>query len=110
MAYYRILKRVDKGGPVGSLCQFDWLQPEQRQRLIDLHVISRLSAPPLSELPGFARRSKGLAKLGITTGDQFLELEDVGPVAEAFRVKPRTVERWRDEVMGWLIIPEPAQR
>lgn len=109
MAYYRILKRVSKGGPVGSLCQFAWLNDEQRARLVELGVISRLAAPPLSELPGLSRRAKKLAELGIDTADQFLEC-DVKEVAEEFRVKPATVERWKDEVMTWLIIPEPVKR
>jgi hypothetical protein len=108
MAYYRILKRVSKGAPVGSLDRFDWLNDDQRQRLVDLGVISQLSAPPLAELPGLSRRAKKLEPLGIVTADQFLEC-DIGVVSGLFRVKPETVERWQDEVMKWLIIPEPAR-
>ena len=110
MAYYRILKPVSKGGPVGSLNQFAWLNDEQRARLVEVRAISRLSAPPLEELPGWERRSKKLRKFGIRTAEQFLELDDVEAVAEGFRVKPSTVERWQDEVLTWLIIPEPPKR
>lgn len=103
--YYRILRQVDKGGPVGALCRFEWLLEEQRQWLVELQVISPLRVPPLAILPGWERRSARLQKLDLLMADEFLEA-DVAEVAKYMRVKPTTVERWQDEVMNHLVLPK----
>jgi len=104
MPVYRILKRVDKGGSVGGLCRFDWLSPEQRQRLMDLGVISRMQAPPLKELPGWKRRAQRFAALGIDTVEQAIEA-DPAEIARHMRVKASTVEGWQADLAEAMTIP-----
>jgi hypothetical protein len=106
---YRILQRVDKGGPVGSLCAFDWLNEQQIGRLIQVGAIAPVALPPLDVLPGWTRRAKRLAAVGIKGTDGLLEA-NIEELAAGLGLKPETVNRWKEEVMRLLTIPSAVSR
>lgn len=106
---YRILTRVDKGGPVGSLCRFEWLAEEQIGQLLVVGAIAPVTAPPLDVLPGWSRRAAMLAPLGIVNADQLLEA-DPETVCQPLKVKPETVKRWQEEVTRQLTAPQQRER
>lgn len=107
MALYRVLKplsRNEKRIEAGQITALAWLKPEQVAVLVERRAVSRLATPPLVELPGWERRGKRLAKLGLVSAEQFLE-SDTEVLTDELGVRATTVGKWKDEVMAWLVIP-----
>lgn len=105
---YRTLKTLDTGGEriyPGSLVWLDWLGEDDINTLRTIGAICDVHPPPLSILPGWKRRSKRFEKLGLLDVVSFME-SDTGEVAGALNVKSVTVERWKREVSGWLLVKE----
>lgn len=109
MPLYRVLERLDKGHRIiepGEVISLSWLNEQQIDRLIVRGAVSRLQAPPLHILPGWKLRAARLHKLGVTDVEQFLE-SDNEALAAGMEVKPTTIEAWKKDVWGWLIVKEP---
>ena len=70
-------------------------------------LIARISTPPLEIFPGWKVRSGKLAKAEIVTAEQFLEAPDE-ELAKILKVKPDTIAKYKDEVIGLLSIPKPS--
>lgn len=104
--YYRILERLSYGGGIverGAFHSLERCKPSALDALQKGGSISRVSAPPLAQLPGWTRRAKKLSDLGVETVTQLLATER-DAIAEAMEVKPDTVRRWQDEALGWMTI------
>ena len=89
----------------GSLHRLEKIRPETLERLKERGTVAEVQAPPLFVLPGWTRRAARLEKAGITDAMQFLGA-DVSQTAAYLSVKPRTVQRWKNEVLDWLKAPE----
>ena len=110
MAIFRVLKKLSRKDHImepGSLSRFEWLAPEQIAVLEKQRAISRLSAPPLSEMPGWKRRGQKLEDIGIETAEDLLEA-DGEVVAGLMNVRAATVDRWKTEAEWWLVVPPKA--
>ena len=104
---YRVLKplsRNEKRIEAGQITALEWLRPEQAAVLVERRAVSRLATPPLAQLPGWQRRSKRLAGMGIITAEDFLEAADQ-EVAFEMKVRAQTVDNWKREITAWLVIP-----
>jgi hypothetical protein len=79
-------------------------------RLQQVGAISRLTAPPLHKFPGWRLRAERLRAANIHTAEAFLETNDT-EVADLINADPRTVARWRDELLTkWLSLPPKRLR
>lgn len=104
MPLYRVHKNLAMGSKVierGSLAPIH-LPPEKIDKLIDVGAISRVSAPPLAILNGWASRAERLEKIGIVNVEQFLDA-DVTVIMKHLRVKEATVLLWREDVVSSLL-------
>jgi len=111
---WRTLKKLSKGFdtvvPEGSITALEWIDDDGLERLQRVGAIARLTAPPLRKLPGWELRSERLKEVGITTAEQFLETDDK-ELAGKIGADPRTVARWRDELLNrWLAVPKVRRR
>ena len=113
MPMYRVLRTLSRGHDkfvkVGTLTDLAWLKDEQRATLEMVGAVSRISAPPLAQLPGWKLRTAKLGKLDIHTFDDFLE-RDPDEIAEGVGVQRRTVDKWRAELVDWLTPPQRGGR
>ena len=113
MPMYRVLRTLSRGHDkfvkVGTLTDLAWLKDEQRATLEMVGAVSRISAPPLAQLPGWKRRAERLGEVGLHTVDDVLA-EDAGALAEAIKAKPSTVEKWQTELVGLITVPQASKR
>ncbi|NIP86510.1 MAG: hypothetical protein GTO03_13465 [Planctomycetales bacterium] len=101
---YRVRKPIAYKGsviPRGALHRLEKVSGEGIRRLKARGTINEVQGPPLEALPGWTRRGARLAAAGIEGAAQFLGA-DLAQTARVMRVKPRTVQRWKDEVREWL--------
>ncbi len=100
---YRTLRSLNHAGvriPRDSVISPTWPQATL-DRLLEVGVIARVAAPPLTEIPNWKTRAKKLARHDVTDAEQFLEADDA-LLARWLGVKPATVERLKTEVSRWL--------
>jgi len=113
MPMYRVLRTLSRGHEkfikVGVLTDLAWLNAEQRAKLEQVGAVSRISAPPLAQLPGWKLRAEKLGVEGIHTFDDFLERDPAG-IAEAIGMQPRTIQKWRNELLDWITVPQRGGR
>lgn len=114
MAMWRTLKSLSKGFdtviPQGSIVALEWVDEAGLERLQQVGAISRLTAPPLQKLPGWQLRAKRLSAVNIRSAEEFLEMND-SELAALIDADPRTVARWRDELLNkWLAMPPDRLR
>ena len=109
---YRVLHRLDVGkGRIlwpGSHSRLEWLDEVGLARLETKGAISRVHAPPLEVLPGWADRALVLANIGIADAEQFLEAND-SAIMEALEEDGDGVRVLRDELLGWLTVGPPSR-
>lgn len=98
---YRALQNLSGGVRRGELTALAHLNAEKIAKLERLGAIAPVAAPPLSELHGWAQRVGKLAKVGVVTAVDYLET-DTDVLKEALRVKPETVERYREELRALM--------
>ena len=112
MPIYRTLKPLSRGMNKrirrNAIVNINWLNAEQIAKLEQVGAISKLAAPPLPKLPGWKLRAKRLRVVGIGTVEQFLEA-DPATLAEQIDADKRTVQKWRDDLLRWLVIPEESR-
>lgn len=106
MEVYRALRNLSNGINEGAVFEASRLQPQSIVILEEHGIIAKVSAPPLSELPGWKIRGAKFAKLGITTVEQFMEV-DIEQTAKSLKVKPQMISSWKYEIVGWLSAPKP---
>lgn len=94
---------------VGDLHRLEKVPREGIEKLKLRGTIIPVQPPPLAVLPGWTRRAGRLGKAGIHDAVQLLGV-DTDQAAEYMRVKPRTVTRWKREVLCWLKAPEEKRR
>lgn len=117
MPLYRLHRKLDIGdeilqpgllsinGTLGdtSVIPAIRLKSKSVDKLVEKGAISRLGAPPLGVLAGWAKRAVKLEAHGITTVEQFVE-GDVDQIAAIFNVKAVTVRGWKEELLTWLVV------
>jgi len=98
MPIFRVLRPLSRKHEViikaGTLTDLAWLNGEQQAKLESVGAVSRISAPPLAQVPGWKLRTAKLGKL---------DIEGVG-------VQRRTVDKWRAELVDWLTPPQRGGR
>lgn len=105
MPYYRALANLTAGSKQilrGDIFSGSLLRPDVIAALEGRYV-SRITAPPLAELPGWTRRAERLQPAGIVDIEQFLEAADSGELSSLFA--PEQIKRWRGELLSWLAPP-----
>lgn len=100
---YRALKDLAGIAKRGEIVALSHLQPPQLAKLEAVGAISRVAAPPLSEIPGFDAQVEPLAALGIGDVEALVEA-DAAALAAALAVPVETLRRWMDEARLWLFI------
>jgi len=113
MPIFRVLRPLSRKHEViikaGTLTDLAWLNGEQQAKLESVGAVSRISAPPLAQVPGWKLRTAKLGKLDIHTFDDFLE-RDPDEIAKGAGVQRRTVDKWRAELVDWLTPPQRGGR
>lgn len=113
MPMYRVLRTLSRGHDkfikAGTLTDLAWLKDEQRATLEMVGAVSRISAPPLAQLPGWKRRAERLGEVGLHTVDDVLA-QDTASLAESIKAKASTVEKWQAELVGLITIPASDRR
>ena len=104
MALYRVLKPLAKGKSTiykGTFTQLEWLPKRHINMLINVGAVSEVGAPPLAVIPGWKTRAGKLEEVGIEDVIQFIEA-DTSVICQALRRQPKTVEKYRKELLGWM--------
>ena len=78
-----------------------YLSPESAEILLRKGAIAEVSSPPLSEITGWAARSRRLKLLGIEAAVEFLEAEK-SVVRRSLGVSESQLAMLRKEIMNWL--------
>jgi hypothetical protein len=111
MSLYRVLRPLSTGekpedGKLVDGARFKGALPA----LVKARALSEVKPPPLSELPGWTTRAEKLAAAGVVTAVDFLEADD-GLLKEALNHKTtRSINKWREELKGWLVVSEPKKK
>ena len=106
MAWYRALKSLSNGIGKGQVFAGNVLRASSLPVLEERKAIARISAPPLTALPGWKTRGEKLGKAGIVAVEDFLD-GDAGLLAKALKAKPEQVVKWKEEVIQLLTVPKP---
>lgn len=93
----------------GSILRESDLSGKSRAALLARNVLTPVSPPPLTVLPGWAHRGKRLGEIGITDACQAIEA-DVDEMARHCGVSPGLIGRWQAELMDWLRPPDERRR
>ena len=101
MSLYRILQRINKGGPVGAIVPCYTWPREHREKLEAVGAIARISTPPLSELSGWEERAALLEAEGVTMLDEFI-CDEAGQLASILSATVEAVEQWKVELLKFL--------
>ena len=104
MALYRARKRLEKGSriiEVGTFTRLEWLSDRNVAILVSGGSVAEVGAPPLAVIPGWKTRAGKLEEVGIEDVIQFIEA-DTGVICQALRRQPKTVEKYRKELLGWM--------
>ena len=107
MIIYRILRALDAGGrgrlyPPGPTA-LEWLNEEQKEKLVEVGAVSELRPPPLEELPGWKTRAKMLKKAGIDGVEGFM-LADEAELAKALKKRRPTIAKWKADIARLLLL------
>ena len=102
MPIFRVLKPLSKGFhrviPAGSVIDINWLEDEQLARLVAVGAVAKIQTPPLAKFPGWKTRAARLSRAGVNGVETFLEADNEW-LAERLKLKPSTVERWKNELV-----------
>lgn len=101
MAQYRILKNLLDRERRSEISALKGLTPEQIGKLEGIGAVSRLHAPPLAILPGWADRAAQLAAINIKDGEQLLDADPVIIAAEC-GVSEGAARQWQREMVTLL--------
>jgi len=107
---FRVRKTLEKGKKKiapGSFTRLEWLTARGREIMISVGAVSEVGAPPLAVVPGWKARSEKLARVGIEDAAQFIDA-DTDVLCEALGRQPRTVGKYRNELMEWMTVDKPA--
>lgn len=93
------------GQRYGDIIKDGDLKPHVIARLLESGTISRISTPPLTELPNWESRAEILVKGEVVT---IQDLIDADSTALARKVKKpvRIIKQWQDEALAWLNPPK----
>ena len=109
MALYRVRIRLDKGStviPPGSFTRLEWLTPRKQQVLQSVGAVSEVGSPPLAVIPGWKTRAGKLEEVGIEDLVQFIEA-DTAVLCQALERQPKTIEKYREELLRWMTADDP---
>jgi len=109
VALYRVRVRLDKGSktiPPGSFTRLEWLSPRAQEILQSVGAVSEVGAPPLAVIPGWKTRAGKLEEVGIEDVVQFIEA-DAAVICQALDRQPKTIEKYRAELLRWMTADEP---
>jgi hypothetical protein len=106
MQIYRATRRLTTGHEQYAVVLADELGPGVAEILLERGILTVAGCPPLVELPGWKRRGRMLAEIGIHTIHALLDAEHEEAIIRAFRLgKASTIDRWRWEALSWLKAP-----
>lgn len=109
MAIYRALKNLNIGKgrtiPAGSIFNIGRLSEKVVPILEKKHAIARIAAPPLSVLPGWAKRADALQKCGIMDAEQLLDASAM-ELAQQADIAIDVINKWQNEIKVWLLPPK----
>ncbi len=103
---YRVLRPIEAGNePIerGTLSDLKGLSEKTIKQFLDLGIIARVAAPPLSVLPGWSARIKKLEKIGVQDADQFLSADDA-ILASALRIGAERIDALKIEIRHHLTV------
>lgn len=106
MPIYRVTQRLrsDTGRwAVGEVFTDKDMKAKTISTLLRVEAIAEVFAPPLAALPGWEKRARALAQLGITDSVEFFDA-DAEEVASKLGVEPEAIRQCQQEVLGWLTI------
>lgn len=111
MALYRVIRSLV--GPDhdrikrGTVLSLYWGRG-RINALVGVGAISRVSSPPLSELPGWEQRAKTLAVMGVNTAEDFVEFDDTEILRKCLGIrKSEEVQHLKEQVLTWLQPSKP---
>ena len=109
MTLFRVRTRLDKGSkaiPVGAFTRLEWLTPRVQLILQSVGAVSEVGSPPLEVIPGWKTRAGKLEEVGIEDLVQFIEA-DSAVLCQALDRQPKTIEKYRAELLRWMTADEP---
>lgn len=98
MPWYRSLRNLDIGIKAGDVFPVERLGARKCHRLAEMGIISRISPPPLSVLPGWEERSALLEEMD---AESFLDAPDE-QLAQKLDIETGAVTALKWEVIGWI--------
>ena len=109
MKRYTVIRQLSTKQTIGSIVSESDFKPGVAEILVQKRALAPVHTPPLSELPGWGRRSKVIGPLGIITVSQFLDADDE-QVARLFKYKASTIQKWKREAQEWITASQPARK
>ena len=109
MTLYRVLKPLEKGKNTlypDTFTRLEWLSRRGKLVLIDVGAVAEVGVPPLAVIPGWKTRAGKLEEVGIENVVQFVEA-DTDVICRALGRQPKTVEKYRKELLGWMTADAP---
>ena len=110
MALFRVMLRLEKGNGIiqpGSFTRLEWLSPRKQEMLQGVGAVSEVGSPPLAVIPGWKTRAGKLEEVGIEDVVQFIEA-DTAVICQALDRQPKTIEKYRIELLRWMTADEPV--
>lgn len=109
MKRYTVLEELSTRQPIGSVVRASDFKPGVADILVAKNALAPVHTPPLSELPGWTRRSEILRAINVVTIQDFLDA-DAENVARLFNYQSSTIRKWKRDVQDEWITTEPAPR
>lgn len=109
MRRYVVLERLSTRQPIGTAVKETDFKPGVAEILVRKGALAPLHTPPLSELPGWTRRSEILRAIDVVTIQDFLDADEER-VAQLFNYQSATIRKWKRDVQEWITATQPAPR
>lgn len=95
---YRLTRRtpLSTGQKYGDIIREGDLSARVLRIMLETGTLIRVSTPPLSELPGWERRSDVLARAGVSTVEELIQAQPE-EIAAKVKKSARTIRRWQEE-------------
>lgn len=87
----------------GTVSDFAGLGEDNIAKFVEMGLLQSVAPPPLAEIPGWTARARKCAEHGIVTVEDFLT-RDSDELGRLLRNRIALVEKWKDELRGWLTV------
>jgi len=109
MKRYTVVKHLSTQQKIGSVVTDSDFKLGVAAILVQRGALAPVHTPPLSELPGWATRSRKLETIGIITVSDFLDSDDLN-ISQLFKYKVTTIQKWKREARDWITASQPARK